>query len=136
MASAYTKENISLQEEADQNLQEYFGMIGEIKGTTKLLPKDEEYKKLYKELTELLPNLIKSDAFILASLTSLMLDFKYFNELLVKYKEVGNVEAYLSIVKVKNTTSNNILSILKSMGLTSTTRKDVTILFNPSDTED
>lgn len=109
----WTKEELSLQEEKELNIQAYFSAIGDIKGTTKLLPANEEYKKLYKEFVEMIPNLIKSDSFILASLVSQIMDFKFFNELLVKYKDNGNIEAYLSIVKVKNSTSNSILAMLK-----------------------
>lgn len=132
----WTKEEISLQEEKEMNIQAYFSAIGDIKGTTKLLPANEEYKKLYKELVEMIPNLIKSDSFILASLVSQIMDFKYFNELLVKYKEDGNIEAYLSIVKVKNSTSSNILAMLKQLGLTPSTRKDIHILFDASQGEE
>lgn len=126
----WTKEELSLQEEKELNIQAYFSAIGDIKGTTKLLPSNEEYKKLYKELVEMIPNLIKSDSFILASIVSNMVDFKFFNELLIKYKESGNIEAYLSIVKVKNSTSNSILAMLKQLGLTPSTRKDIHILFD------
>ena len=126
----WTKEELSLQEEKELNIQAYFSAIGDIKGTTKLLPANEEYKKLYKEFVEMIPNLIKSDSFILASLVSQIMDFKFFNELLIKYKESGNIEAYLSIVKVKNSTSNSILAMLKQLGLTPSTRKDIHILFD------
>ena len=126
----WTKEELSLQEEKELNIQAYFSAIGDIKGTTKLLPANEEYKKLYKEFVEIIPNLIKSDSFILASLVSQIMDFKFFNELLVKYKDNGNIEAYLSIVKVKNSTSNSILAMLKQLGLTPSTRKDIHILFD------
>ena len=126
----WTKEELSIQEEKELNIQAYFSAIGDIKGTTKLLPSNEEYKKLYKELVEMIPNLIKSDSFILASLVSQIMDFKFFNELLVKYKDNGNIEAYLSIVKVKNSTSNSILAMLKQLGLTPSTRKDIHILFD------
>lgn len=126
----WTKEELSLQEEKELNIQAYFSAIGDIKGTTKLLPANEEYKKLYKEFVEMIPNLIKSDSFILASLVSQIMDFKFFNELLVKYKDNGNIEAYLSIVKVKNSTSNSILAMLKQLGLTPSTRKDIHILFD------
>ena len=126
----WTKEELSLQEEKELNIQAYFSAIGDIKGTTKLLPANEEYKKLYKEFVEMIPNLIKSDSFILASLVSQIMDFKFFNELLVKYKDNGNIEAYLSIVKVKNSTSNSILAMLKQLGLTPSTRKDTHILFD------
>lgn len=78
----------------------------------------------------MIPNLIKSDSFILASLVSQIMDFKFFNELLAKYKDNGNIEAYLSIVKVKNSTSNSILAMLKQLGLTPSTRKDIHILFD------
>ena len=83
----------------------------------------------------MIPNLIKSDSFILASLVSQIMDFKFFNELLVKYKDNGNIEAYLSIVKVKNSTSNSILAMLKQLGLTPSTRKDIHILFDPEGEE-
>ena len=126
----WTKEELSLQEEKELNIQAYFSAIGDIKGTTKLLPANEEYKKLYKEFVEMIPNLIKSDSFILASLVSQIMDLKFFNELLVKYKDNGNIEAYLSIVKVKNSTSNSILAMLKQLGLTPSTRKDIHILFD------
>ena len=126
----WTKEELSLQEEKELNIQAYFSAIGDIKGTSKLLPANEEYKKLYKEFVEMIPNLIKSDSFILASLVSQIMDFKFFNELLVKYKDNGNIEAYLSIVKVKNSTSNSILAMLKQLGLTPSTRKDIHILFD------
>ena len=126
----WTKEELSLQEEKELNIQAYFSAIGDIKGTTKLLPANEEYKKLYKEFVEMIPNLIKSDSFILASLVSQIMDFKFFNELLVKYKDNGNIEAYLSIVKVKNSTSNSILAMLKQLGLTPSTRKDIHIFFD------
>lgn len=126
----WTKEELSLQEEKELNIQAYFSAIGDIKGTTKLLPANEEYRKLYKEFVEMIPNLIKSDSFILASLVSQIMDFKFFNELLVKYKDNGNIEAYLSIVKVKNSTSNSILAMLKQLGLTPSTRKDIHILFD------
>lgn len=126
----WTKEELSLQEEKELNIQAYFSAIGDIKGTTKLLPANEEYKKLYKEFVEMIPNLIKSDSFIIASLVSQIMDFKFFNELLVKYKDNGNIEAYLSIVKVKNSTSNSILAMLKQLGLTPSTRKDIHILFD------
>ncbi|WP_294354517.1 P27 family phage terminase small subunit [uncultured Clostridium sp.] len=131
----WTKEELSLQEEKELNIQAYFSAIGDIKGTTKLLPSNEEYKKLYKELVEMIPNLIKSDSFILASIVSNMVDFKFFNELLIKYKESGNIEAYLSIVKVKNSTSNSILAMLKQLGLTPSTRKNIHILFDPEGEE-
>lgn len=131
----WTKEELSLQEEKELNIQAYFSAIGDIKGTTKLLPSNEEYKKLYKELVEMIPNLIKSDSFILASIVSNMVDFKFFNELLIKYKESGNIEAYLSIVKVKNSTSNSILAMLKQLGLTPSTRKNIHILFEPEGEE-
>ena len=126
----WTKEELSIQEEKELNIQAYFSAIGDIKGTTKLLPANEEYKKLYKEFVEMIPNLIKSDSFILASLVSQIMDFKFFNELLVKYKDNGKIEAYLSIVKVKNSTSNSILAMLKQLGLTPSTRKDIHILFD------
>lgn len=126
----WTKEELSLQEEKELNIQAYFSAIGDIKGTTKLLPSNEEYKKLYKELVEMIPNLIKSDSFILASLVSQIMDFKFFNELLVKYKDDGNIEAYLQICKTKNSTSSSILAMLKQLGLTPSTRKDIHILFN------
>ena len=131
----WTKEELSLQEEKELNIQAYFSAIGDIKGTTKLLPANEEYKKLYKEFVEMIPNLIKSDSFILASIVSNMVDFKFFNELLIKYKESGNIEAYLSIVKVKNSTSNSILAMLKQLGLTPSTRKNIHILFDPEGEE-
>lgn len=131
----WTKEEISLQEEREENIQAYFNAIGGIKGTTKLLPANEEYKRLYKEITELLPNLVKSDSFVLASLVSQIMDFRFFNELLVRYKEEENIEAYLSICKVKNATSNSILNILKQLGLTSTTRKNIHILFQENEVE-
>ena len=83
----------------------------------------------------MIPNLIKSDSFILASIVSNMVDFKFFNELLIKYKESGNIEAYLSIVKVKNSTSNSILAMLKQLGLTPSTRKNIHILFDPEGEE-
>lgn len=126
----WTKEELSIQEEKELNIQAYFSAIGDIKGTTKLLPSNEEYKKLYKELVEMIPNLIKSDSFILASLVSQIMDFKFFNELLVKYKDDGNIEAYLQICKTKNSTSSSILAMLKQLGLTPSTRKDIHILFN------
>ena len=131
----WTKEELSIQEEKELNIQAYFSAIGDIKGTTKLLPSNEEYKKLYKELVEMIPNLIKSDSFILASLVSQIRDFKFFNELLVKYKDDGNIEAYLQICKTKNSTSSSILAMLKQLGLTPSTRKDIHILFNPEGEE-
>lgn len=131
----WTKEELSIQEEKELNIQAYFSAIGDIKGTTKLLPSNEEYKKLYKELVEMIPNLIKSDSFILASLVSQIMDFKFFNELLVKYKDDGNIEAYLQICKTKNSTSSSILAMLKQLGLTPSTRKDIHILFNPEEEE-
>ena len=38
----WTKEELSIQEEKELNIQAYFSAIGDIKGTTKLLPSNEE----------------------------------------------------------------------------------------------
>ena len=137
MASHFTKEQLSLQEQKEQEIQEFFGAIGDIKTTSHLLPKEYEYDKVYKEIITRVPNLIYTDVYLVSSLVSLVLDFKYYNELLSRYKKENNVDAYLAIAKVKNATSSAILSALKTLCLTPNSRKDIDIIFtSTSDDEE
>lgn len=137
MASNYTKEQLTLQEQKEQEIQEFFGAIGDIKTTSHLLPKEYEYDKVYKEIITRVPNLIYTDVYLVSSLVSLVLDFKYYNELLSRYKKENNVDAYLAIAKVKNATSSAILSALKTLCLTPNSRKDIDIIFtSTSDDEE
>lgn len=132
----YTKDEISLAEEKEINIQAYYNSIGlELKETTSLLS-DDITKRLYKKLVQLLPNTLASDEFILSILASNIGDFKYYNKLLEKYRKDNNVEAYLQIQKVKTSTSNSILTMLKSLGLTSDTRNKITFIFDDEGEED
>lgn len=97
----WTSEELTLQEEKEANIQEYYNSIGlELKDNTSLIS-DPTVKSIYKKLVELLPNLIASDEYILAILASNIGDFKFFNKQLEKYRKEGNIEAYMAIQKVK-----------------------------------
>ncbi len=125
----WTSEELTLQEEKEANIQEYYNSIGlELKDNTSLIT-DTTVKSIYKKLVELLPNLIASDEYILAILASNIGDFKFFNKQLEKYRKEGNIEAYMAIQKAKNSTSNSILTQLKSLGLTPDTRHKITFIF-------
>lgn len=126
----YTQQELSLQEEKEINIQAYYNSIGlELKETTSLLS-DDITKRIYRKLVQLLPNTLASDEFILSILASNIGDFKYYNKLLEKYRKDNNVEAYLQIQKVKTSTSNSILTMLKSLGLTSDTRSKIHFIFD------
>lgn len=132
----WTKEEISSQEEKELNIQAYYNSIGmELKESTSLLAGDIT-KRIYKKLVLLLPNLLASDEYVLSILASNIADFKYYNKLLDKYRKDNNVEAYIQIQKCKTSTSNSILTMLKSLGLTSDTRSKVTLIFDDSEGEE
>lgn len=126
----YTKEEITLMEERDQNIQNYYNAIGlEFKETTALLS-DSITKRIYKQLVLLLPNLLASDEYILSILASNIADFKFYCKKLEEYRKSNKMEAYLQIAKVKNQWSNSILTQLKSLGLTPDSRSKVTFIFD------
>ena len=126
----WTKEEISLQEEKEQNIQAYYNAIGlEIKESTSLLS-DDITKRIYKKLVQLLPNLLASDEFILAILAANIADFKFYCKKLEQYRKSDNVEAYIAMQKIKTSTSNSILTQLKSLGLTPDSRSKITFIFD------
>lgn len=132
----YTKEEISLQEEKDLNIQEFGNAIGFLdKENTGLLSGDIT-KGIYKKLVALIPNLLASDEYLLAILASNIADFKFYCKKLEQYRKSENIEAYMAIAKVKNQCSNGILSQLKSLGLTPDTRSKVTLIFEQEGEED
>lgn len=132
----YTKAELSLQEEKEQNIQLYYNSIGmELKETTSLLT-DDIAKRIYRKLVLLLPNTIASDEYILSILASNIADFKYYCKLLSEYRKANNVEAYISIQKLKTSTSNSILTQLKSLGLTPDTRNKITFIFDEGEEEE
>ncbi|WP_294363033.1 hypothetical protein [uncultured Clostridium sp.] len=133
MIKNYTKTEITLQEEKEQNIQAYYNSIGmELKETTSLLG-DDIAKRIYRKLVLLLPNTISSDEYVLSILASNIADFKYYCKLLSEYRKANNVEAYISIQKLKTSTSNSILTQLKSLGLTPDSRSKVTFIFDEND---
>lgn len=132
----YTKEEISLQEEKDLNIQEFGNAIGFLdKENTSLLSGDIT-KGIYKKLVALIPNLLSSDEYLLAILASNISDFKFYVKKLDQYRKAENIEAYMAIAKVKNQCSNSILSQLKSLGLTPDTRSKVTLIFEQEEGEE
>lgn len=132
----WTKEELSLQEEREINLNTYYNSIGmELKGSTSLLS-DDIAKRIYKKLVTLLPNTIASDEFILSVLASNIADFKYYCKLLSEYRKADNVQAYISIQKLKTSTSNSILTQLKSLGLTSDSRNKIHLIFDDAEGEE
>ena len=129
----WTKEEISLQEEKEQNIQEFGNAIGFLdKENTSLLSGDIT-KGIYKKLVALIPNLLASDEYLLAILASNISDFKFYCKKLEDYRKSGNVEAYIAIQKVKTSTSNSILTQLKSLGLTSDSRNKIHLIFEDSE---
>lgn len=131
-----TKAEISLAEEKEQNIQAFYNSIGmELKESTSLLS-DDISKRIYKKLVLLLPNTISSDEYVLSVLASNIADFKYYCKLLSDYRKADNVEAYISIQKLKTSTSNSILSQLKSLGLTPDSRSKITFIFDENEVED
>lgn len=125
----WTKEEISLQEEREANIQAYYNAIGlELKESTSLLS-DDVTKRIYKKLVQLLPNLLASDEYILAILASNISDFKFYCKKLEDYRKAGNVEAFIAIQKIKTSTSNSILTQLKSLGLTPDSRSKIHLIF-------
>ena len=129
----WTKEEISLQEEKEQNIQEFGNAIGFLdKENTSLLSGDIT-KGIYKKLVTLIPNLLASDEYLLAILASNISDFKFYCKKLEDYRNAGNVEAYIAIQKVKTSTSNSILTQLKSLGLTSDSRNKIHLIFEDSE---
>ena len=129
----WTKEEISLQEEKEQNIQEFGNAIGFLdKENTSLLSGDIT-KGIYKKLVTLIANLLASDEYLLAILASNISDFKFYCKKLEDYRKAGNVEAYIAIQKVKTSTSNSILTQLKSLGLTSDSRNKIHLIFEDSE---
>lgn len=132
----HTKAEISLAEEKEQNMQAYYNSIGmELKETTSLLS-DDIARRVYKKLVLLLPNTVASDEYVLSILASNIADFKYYCKLLSEYRKADNVEAYISIQKLKTSTSNSILSQLKSIGLTADSRAKITFIFDEDEEEE
>ena len=81
----WTKEEISLQEEKEQNIQEFGNAIGFLdKENTSLLSGDIT-KGIYKKLVTLIPNLLASDEYLLAILASNISDFKFYCKKLHSY---------------------------------------------------
>lgn len=132
----WTKQEISLQEEKDIHIQEFGNAIGFLdKENTSLLSGDIT-KGIYKKLVVLIPNLLASDEYLLAILASNISDFKFYCKKLEDYRKAGNVEAYIAIQKIKTSTSNSILTQLKSLGLTPDTRSKVTLIFEEESEDD
>lgn len=131
MSKHYTKKELKIKEQQEELLNEYFNLIGlNCPKSSSILPKKSEEQKIYKKIVNLLPNTVKSDEYIISVLASNIIDFKYYCSVLNMLKNERNITDYITVQKVKNATCNSILTNLKSLCLTTDSRKKISVILD------
>lgn len=91
-------------------------------------------RKYYRFLIRTIPNVTNIDIIPLTNLACLLATFKKLNGFISKIED--NIELYLKLVSKRNETVSKIDMILKSYGLTGTTRSKLVIPYEIEEFED
>lgn len=82
-------------------------------------------RKYYRFLVRTIPNVSNIDIIALTNLACLLAQFKKLNSFISNIEE--NIELYLKLISKRNETATKIDMLLKSYGLTGTTRNKMVI---------
>lgn len=123
-------------DKATNEIDDFYSSIGfdlaEKESDLGLLVSAEE-RKYYRFLIRTIPNVSNIDVIPLTNLACLLATFKKLNGFISKIED--NIELYLKLISKRNETVSKIDMVLKSYGLTGTTRDKLIIPYEIEETE-